>query len=174
MVQNVFEDKIVLAGFLSQKFDEPTVLKIQKAMYLLWAFYAGTYGSIDYEDSGEFSTDAKYPVQLFEPDFEAWQYGPVDNTIYAKIKQNDLPTEFKTGEDLLNQSSLGSASQKKNVEIFLINLIDQINQMDDFTLVNRTHQDTSWQDVYQSGMKHIKMNSDTIKQEYKQNLEQKI
>ena len=29
-----------------ERLDHPTPLKIQKTMYLLWAFYAATYGDI--------------------------------------------------------------------------------------------------------------------------------
>lgn len=174
--QNVFENKTVLAGFLHERFENPTLLKVQKALYLLWAFYAGTYGSIDYtkSDSDELAESSQYPSQLFEPDFEAWQYGPVDNTIYAQMKDNDLPTDIRTSDALMDSSTLESSAQKENVNIFLSNLISQIDNMDDFALVNRTHQDSSWKDTYVSGGTHVKMSADKIKNEYKVKLEKAI
>ena len=54
--------------------------------------------------------------------------------------------------------------------MFLENLISQINDMDDFSLVNRTHQDRSWLDNYKEGKSFIKIPSQQIQDEYKKML----
>lgn len=46
-----FFDKVEdLVSYLEAKLTNPTPLKIQKSLYFLWAFYAATYGSIDYSN----------------------------------------------------------------------------------------------------------------------------
>lgn len=167
-VENVFENKNTIASFLLSFFESPTPLKIQKSMYLLWSFYAGTYGSIDYGDEIFNEDDSlRYPNQLFEPDFEAWRYGPVDYDIYKEMKHGQLSGSNDNIDDLFNKSSLNDDSQKRNIAMFLENLISQINDMDDFSLVNRTHQDHSWLDNYKEGKSFIKIPSQQIQEEYK-------
>ena len=79
-----------LLSYLEAKLDNPTPLKIQKSLYFLWAFYAATYGSIDYSHKSEFSQTDKYPLRLFPASFKAWQYGPVLNKIYTEDKDNSI------------------------------------------------------------------------------------
>lgn len=62
MSENVFDDKFLLVRYLLTVLNVPTPLKIQKAMYLLWAFYAASYGSAS---AGEL--DDEYPSQLSLP-----------------------------------------------------------------------------------------------------------
>ncbi|WP_258088361.1 Panacea domain-containing protein [Weissella fangxianensis] len=165
--KNVFEDKNALASFLLSFYDSPTPLKIQKSIYLLWAFYAGTYGAIDYaEENFNNDNSLRYPTQLFDPAFEAWRYGPVDYDIYTEMKQDKLPESESDLNNLIAQSTLDDASQKRNIYMFLENLISQINDMDDFSLVNRTHQDKSWLDSYKEGKPHINIPSEIIHDEY--------
>jgi len=67
----VFEDVTVLIAHLVHRFDNPTPLKVQKGLYFLWAFYAATYGNIDYsDDKNEFSLQSeRYPKELFQAQF---------------------------------------------------------------------------------------------------------
>lgn len=44
--------------------------------------------------------------------------------------------------------------------------MEQTNQIDDFSLVDRTHQDNVWLDVYKEGENHIPMDNKEIIQEY--------
>lgn len=166
MSKNVFTSKYNLVSYLYSKLDNPTNLKIQKSMYLLWAFYVGTYGSLE-EDADNFNS---YPDYLFEPKFEAWRYGPVDSDIYASIKRGEKfnisgkPEKYleeNTSEDIKNDSQ-----KFNNILSFLNNLINQINKTDDFALVARTHEDSSWSDVYRDNVTHIPINADRIKKEY--------
>lgn len=165
--KNVFEDKDTLVSFLLSFYDSPTPLKIQKSIYLLWAFYAGTYGAIDYdEESFNNDNSLRYPAQLFEPAFEAWRYGPVDYDIYTEMKQGELSKSDSDLGNLVVQSTLEDDSQRRNISMFLENLISQINDLDDFSLVNRTHQDKSWLDSYKEGQSHITIPSNIIHDEY--------
>lgn len=166
-MQNVFDNKYDLVSYLYSKLNNPTNLKVQKAMYLLWGFYAGTYGSLE-EDA---DNTASYPNYLFEPNFEAWRYGPVDSELYGYIKRGEnFGTDGDSPMDFLSEhvSEYIKKDPKKfnNIVSFLKNLVDQIDKTDDFALVARTHEDSSWGSVYREGERHIKMSADDIKKEY--------
>ena len=89
MSQLVFEDKDFLVKFLYTLFETPSRIKIQKTLYLLFAFYGATYGSIESSNSDEDNefSGQEYPKYLFDAQFEAWKYGPVENEIYAREKR---------------------------------------------------------------------------------------
>ncbi|CUW14750.1 type II toxin-antitoxin system antitoxin SocA domain-containing protein [Leuconostoc gasicomitatum] len=166
MSEYVFTNKYDLVSYLYSKLDNPTNLKIQKAMYLLWAFYVGTYGSLE-EDA---DNSDSYPDYLFEAAFEAWRYGPVDSEIYASIKGKKKFNIDSSVDKLLKESVAEDIKNDKqkfnNIVSFLNNLVNQIDKTDDFALVARTHEDSSWADVYREGIIHIKMTATAIKKEY--------
>ena len=58
--------------------------------------------------------------------------------------------------------------RKKNIKAFIENIVSQAKQIDDFSLVERTHQDESWREVYKEGQNHIPMDKDAIIKEYTQ------
>jgi len=155
----VFEDVDVLIAHLVKRFDNPTPLKIQKGLYFLWAFYAATYGNIDYtDDQNEFNLQSeRYPKELFQAQFEAWRYGPVLNQVYAAYKSGD----FKDVKDSYTPKS----ENDKEVLSFIDDLADQINSVNDFGLVERSHQDRAWKIAFKDE-NHSKMNNETIKEDY--------
>ena len=87
MSQLVFEDKDFLVKFLYTLFETPSRIKIQKTLYLLFAFYGATYGSIESSNSDEDNefSGQEYPKYLFDAQFEAWKYGPVESLSNAEI-----------------------------------------------------------------------------------------
>lgn len=173
-MEYAIDNKENLVRYLYNKLDVPTNLRIQKTLYLLWAFYAGTYGSLDKFDNEdeELELNAEdYPKELFKPAFEAWRYGPVDNDIYSEIKSD----EFEKGNDfsidrVLSEKIKETPSVANNISIFLDNLISQFNGIDDWSLVARTHQDKSWSSKYVEGQNHIPMDQVMIREEYFQKL----
>lgn len=153
-----FENAEDLVSYLEYKLDNPTPLKIQKSLYFLWAFYAATYGSIDYSQKSEFTETEKYPKRLFPASFEAWQYGPVLNRIYAEDRDNTI-----------NPSSVKkhcTTKMEKDVWSFIDDMIDQINPINDFGLVARSHQDKAWKDAYHKGQHHCPMKEADIIRDY--------
>ena len=52
------------------------------------------------------------------------------------------------------------------IKSFIENIVSQTKQIDDFSLVDRTHQDKAWQTVYTEGQNHIPMDNNSIIQEY--------
>lgn len=147
-----FSDKKILVNHILSKIEINSSIRVLKVLYLLYAYYGATYGSLKYDDD-EFE---KYPSRLFDADFEAWQYGPVDCEVWSDYKYDKF----------VKKEFLGNTSQEKDVILFINDLITQMNEVNDFGLVERTHQDTSWSNVYRVDEKHIKMDNDKIVEEY--------
>lgn len=159
----VFENVIDLAGYAKNMLENPTPLKIQKTLYFLWAFYSATYGNIKYDsaEKSEFDLqDGAYPHELFKPKFEAWRYGAVINKVYLAYKKHEI--KELSYEDIQKRISLGDL-EKKEILLFINNLIAQINEVDDFGLVQKAIKDSAWRDAY---LADKKMNPEKIKDDY--------
>lgn len=154
-----FNEVEELVSYLESKLDNATPLKIQKSLYFLWAFYAATYGSIDYSQESDFSEIPKYPKRLFPATFEAWKYGPVLNRVYAENKHNSIDPDYKKKP---------KNKMEKDVWVFIDDMISQINPVNDFGLVARSHQDKAWQDAFKKGELHSKMKEEDIIRDYKE------
>lgn len=155
---NFFKDKYKLVSYLMKHLHNPTPLKIQKAMYFLWAFYAATYGNIDYNNASEFSEIDKYPKELFDADFEAWRYGPVLGDVYSKYKNDD--------ECIHQNVEPRHIGMRGDVWSFIDDLVKQIDNVNDFCLVLRSHQDNAWRNAYQERSLHTSMSNEQIKEDY--------
>lgn len=160
----IFNNKSDLVNYLFEKLDEPSPLKIQKTLYFLFAYYGATYGNLSSEETGELDS-INYTKFLFNPAFEAWQYGPVDYEVYTANREGCYQAKPLEMEHL-NQKL--TPAEKRNVVQFTDNIISQTNEVDDFTLVDRTHEDECWSKPFKenSGAPHIKMNPDEIIEEY--------
>lgn len=153
-----FDNTEDLVKYIKSKLSNPTPLKIQKSLYFLWAFYAATYGRIDYSVNSEFQT-TRYPKLLFKGDFEAWKYGPVLSNIYAENKYDDIAaSEHKTPP--------ADTPEAKNVWSFIDDMLDQIDPVNDFGLVARSHEDSAWKKAYKPDQRHCKMDQNEIIKDY--------
>lgn len=167
----VFDDVDKLAGYIENKLANPTPLKVQKSLYFLWAYYSATFGNLssNKEENEEFGLQPPYPSELFKPDFEAWRYGPVINSVYADYKSNNITTlnddELK-GEMNFDNKNEKSEGNKKEIISFINDLLDQVDDVNDFGLVQRSHEDSAWKDAYEEGAEHCKMSSEQIKADY--------
>ena len=160
----VFSDKDFLVNYLYKLLDNPTKIKVQKTLYLLFAFYGATYGRLQSNAEGESDfSEQKYPENLFSAKFEAWQYGPVEVDVYNRDKSFSYSKEKLTNAEIDN---FFSTNERRNVKGFIQNIVAQTNIIDDFSLVDRTHQDDSWLGVYRSGELHIPMDNSSIVSEY--------
>lgn len=153
-----FDDKYQLVSYLRNHLTNATPLKIQKAMYFLWAFYAATYGNVNYNNDSEFNGIERYPEELFEAHFEALQYGPVIYDVYLKYKGDDecIYQEVNPQHDGMNG----------DVWSFINDIISQIDKVYDFGLVLRSCQDSAWREVYRDGSVHTLMDNKKIKEDY--------
>lgn len=160
MTSYVFQNKADLVNHLLAKLEKPSSSKIQKTLYLLFAFYGATYGRLKADPSNELET-VNYPTYLFEPNFEAWCYGPVDPEVQAAMnKQAYEGLELK---DEAFDKAL-EPSEVRNIRLFIDDIIKQTNDTDDFTLIGRVCEDDAWVSVAKSDDKT--MDPQTIISEY--------
>lgn len=172
MREYFFEDIKDLIGHLKSLNPDMGPIRLQKTLYFLFAFYGATYGSIGNENNGnkdELLSEVDsgfYPKQLFADDFEAWQYGPVIRDVYFGNK-ND---EYECLEDKIKEEY--SNNNDKDVILFLDGLVNDMKEMSDFALVDRTHQDKAWKDKFDADDPYAsnKIDKQTLVQEYKEKI----
>jgi uncharacterized phage-associated protein len=157
----VFDNINVLAKFVcDNSIRKMTPLRLQKTLYFLFAFYGATYGLLNNENVEEkhFEGSADYPKHLFKENFEAWQYGPVIREIYKNNKYH---------QDVIESSEIWQPAndQEDSIKELLIQVIHQTDEMGDFTLVERTHEDLEWKRAFDDGQGE--MNKESIIEEYK-------
>lgn len=158
-------DKIELAKYIIKKHEDEKGLpispvKLQKTLYLLYAMWGGQariFNENLAENSLEYSSS--FQEDLFRPSFEAWKFGPVDREVYYKFK-ND---QFGDVKDLSFKTDLESST----LVPFVNDIIKQCFAITDFSLVDITHEDLSWQRVWESKENlRQEMCPDEIKAEY--------
>lgn len=162
MTSYVFQNKADLVNHLLAKLEKPSCIKIQKTLYLLFAYYGATYGQLKVDPSSELET-VNYPTYLFEPYFEAWQYGPVDLDVHRAVYQKayeSLELEDKTFAETLEPSEV------RNVRLFIDDIIRQTNDTDDFTLIGRVCEDDAWATVANSNSNDKIISPQSIVDEY--------
>lgn len=148
----IFNNKDDLVNYLLYKLDLPSQLKIQKTLYLLFAFYGATYGKlINKENNSELDSN-NYTPFLFEPNFQAWKYGPVDYDVYINFKKEKYKG-LKSIENILNEDL--TEVEKRNIITFIKNIINQTDGIDDYTLIDRTREDKVWSDSYNNKEKNM-------------------
>ena len=164
MEEVVFTDKYFLVKLLYRLLEKPSKVKIQKTLYLLFAFYGATYGKLqnDNEDDNDFS-EQNYPENLFSANFEAWKYGPVEIDVY-KYLENVSYLEMDLTDDAID--NFFNTIELKNVKLFIENIVNQVNNIDDFTLIYRVREDSSWSNVYSPDASHLSMDNSSIVNEY--------
>lgn len=158
----IFNNKDNLVNYLLYKLDLPSQLKVQKTLYLLFAFYGATYGKLSNDESNSELGSTNYRPFLFEPNFKAWKYGPVDYDVYINFKKEEKYKELKSIENKLNEDL--TEVEKRNIITFINNIINQTDEIDDYTLMDRTREDKVWSDSYNNKEKN--MNPNLIINEY--------
>lgn len=157
----VFDNILTLAKLVKSKSRrEMTPLRLQKTLYFIFAFYGATLGQLNSENEGDskFEGSSDYPKYLFKENFEAWQYGPVLRSIYQANKYNS---------QCIDEAPDWSPSNEKEESIneLIEQVIKQTDEMGDFTLVERSHEDEEWKEAFGQGQKE--MDKDKIIDEYK-------
>lgn len=166
MCSYFFKDVKSASNYIYKNLSKPTPIKIQKSLYFVWAFYASMLGNLNSEQSEMFEV-TEYPKELFQAEFEAWQYGPVIEEIWIDSKQGSISGKFDCNEDVLVKDE----PIKKEIFAFINDLLHQIDGVNDFGLVNRSHMDKAWNSKYDNKKAHCKMNNEEIKKEYEDYVE---
>lgn len=155
MEKNFFDTLNRAVEYILSRIDNCTPIRLQKTLYFTWAIYGGTYGSMKEDDS---EIGKEYPKNLFPAEFEAWRYGPVINEVYAKYKNDEYTSDGNISEDL--------TAADRDIFNYINSIIDELNEIPDFQLVQRSHMDSAWSDVYKEGESHQKMSNEAIREEY--------
>ena len=132
-----FENIDNLVEHILFQFPKITPVKLQKGLYFLFAFYINTYSVEPQIETIE--TEYTFPKYLFKADFEAWTYGPVIRDVYLKLKNK----EYTPRQHFFNESD-------EEIKLFIDDVIQLIMEKSDFALVDRVHEDLSWQKAYQN------------------------
>ena len=141
-----------------EKFGENiSPIKLQKGLYFLFAFWGGEVQKQKNDLSEDYEIElGKYDAHLFDSEFEAWAYGPVDRKVYVNYKE-------MTEEDK-NQIVCESLDTDKVVNDFVDNLLERIFISNDFGLVDLSHEDDSWKEVFDRNHKKPMCSNDIIKE----------
>lgn len=132
-------------------------IKIQKSLYFLFAFWGGFIqkGLVRNNKVEDKIQKSKY---LFDADFSAWTYGPVDSEVYRLYKNiQQKPVNKEKAEKFIIDND-------PFVIQFIDNYLDRIFMSSDFGLVDLSHRDSSWKLHY--GKDNDSIPSDEIISEY--------
>lgn len=130
----VFNDVNDFVAYLKVKLTAPTPLKLYSSLYLIYSFYLASYGSIDYSKLNEFQLMKHFPKRLFPAKFVGKTYGAISENV-------DLETNAK-------DTFVNNTPEAHNIKLFIDDLISQINEVNDFGLVDRVHKDKAWFNAY--------------------------
>ena len=115
--------------------EEPGILRLNLTLYFLCAAYSAAYNpenKIEY-DLGE------QPRFVADLTFTANKYGPQDYSINDKLRNEYYkPEEYPFTNHEVDQ----------NVKLFIDDILDQLKDVDDFSLLDRAVQDDAWFNAY--------------------------
>lgn len=135
-----FDSVDVLVNYILYKFPTISPLKLQKYLYFLFAFYAGTYPVG--EEIGVKEQTYNFPNYLFKGEFEAWVYGTVIREVYQKNKNGGYQGE---------EYNFGGSPIDKEIKKFIDDIGSMVMKKSDFALVDRNHEDKSWKKAITKG-----------------------
>lgn len=135
-----FDSVDVLVNYILYKFPTISPLKLQKYLYFLFAFYAGTYPVG--EEIGVKEQTYNFPNYLFKGEFEAWVYGTVIREVYQKNKNGGYQGE---------EYNFGGSPIDKEIKKFIDDIGSMVMKRSDFALVDGNHEDKSWKKAITKG-----------------------
>ena len=163
----VFDNVLDLAAYLNEKMVNPTLVKLNKALYFLWGFYAGSFGNLTAAPDKTANDLLSFPAMLFEPQFIKRKSGPVLEQVNETYAKKSLPKmKARALQKQMHLSKLG----KKNVQGFLDNLIKQIKQVDEYSLMLHAKKDPA---VKQAALDQL-IDPSEIKAEYVKQVEKQL
>ena len=112
-------------------------IKLQKALYFTFAYWAGMVGKSKKEKFVE--EQINLSPYLFEDEFQAWTYGPVIPSIYNKYKNGELEKTKEAPKEICTDDIL-----RETIDTILYDTFE----ISDFKLVALSHEDKSWQTNY--------------------------
>lgn len=132
-------------------------LKLQKLLYFVQGFYL-----------------ALLDKPCFDDVIEAWDFGPVVPNVYREFKRfgsNSIPTVklvYDFGGDLPTRSEYVDVITEE-LDLHLINqIVDTLSQYSASALVDMTHAQDPWKNVYNQYDRHIIIDIESIKKYFKE------
>lgn len=147
-------EAIMLAAYIRDKYfkytnnidnREISPIKLQKSLYFLFAYW-GKFIRNNKNNSDSVEVDySSYNEYLFDDKIEAWTYGPVIPSVFLAEK-----CEYLRNVNI--DKYLENDHVKKE---FVDDLLNQLFEISDFSLVDLSHQDECWKNYYiESDVKH--------------------
>lgn len=131
----------------------------------MWGGNAARINQDIEKSEGVIELTEKLPENLFNANFEAWKYGPVDIDVYKKHKENKYKGNILSLTGLIDAPiSIQSPLLK-----FVDSVLKQVFEINDFSLVSITQDDKVWGNAYKN-KEDIKMNNEDIIREYRDKL----
>lgn len=122
--------------------EEPGILRLNFILYFLFATYAAAYNP-KVENPNILDEQPKFITDLV---FTADPYGPYEYTVKEKWKNNNYqPKEYKFLDNQVDQ----------NVKHFIDDILEQLKDVDDFSLVDRALDDDAWFNAYSNNNSKI-------------------
>lgn len=116
-------------------------VRLQKSLYFCFAYWGGFIEKGKLQDANKEEINvSQYDKYLFEAEFQAWVYGPVIPKIYSN---KEIDRSYN--KDMF--------ADKNDIKEFVDDLLNDINEISDFKLVDISHNDEPWK-------KHFHYNSE--------------
>lgn len=144
-------NKYELGRYIENKYKEEfnesiSPLKLQKSLYFLFGYWI-----LQEKVKNEVDNEKEF-IYLFDSNFQAWMYGPVEADVYDYTKRGINSTENDIGIS-------------RSIEFFLNETLEKIFKVSDFGLVNLSHKHLCWKDVYEEGKNNI-ISPESIKEAF--------
>lgn len=129
-----------LAAYIQKKYyqekqKEISPIKLQKSLYFLFAYWGGIVRKSKMYPNAVEEDYSKFSEYLFDEEIEAWVYGPVIPSVYRE----------KNISKYYNESMFDG---KDKVKDFIDDLLKDLFEVGDFTLVDISHSDNSWKNSF--------------------------
>ena len=143
-----FNNPDELVNHILAKLPEPPgFLSLNLKLYFLFSTYAAAYNS---ENNCNLNQQPKFIADLT---FTADKYGPQDYSIKQKWKTDIYqPKEYTFTNDQVDQ----------NIKHFIDDILEQLKDIDDFSLLDRAVQDEAWRNAYTNSESKIMSRKDII------------
>lgn len=104
---------------------------------------------------------AKFGSQLFQDEFEAWQYGPVIPVVWGKLK------EFGSDQIILKDEEFDINKFSEGQRDLLVSVYKTYGQFTAWKLRDMTHEESPWKDVFKPGVPNINISKESIAKYFK-------
>lgn len=160
------EDLVI---FLNERYREDVglsenigILRLYLSIYFLYAYYGSTYGRLPVSIEGVSENNIHYPKYLVDVEFQSGSYGvTVEKARYVlenKVIQNDR--SFNKNNLMVENDGI-----KHDLFLYLTELTKSINDVSEFSLVERIHEDSVWLTAFHNDRDVIN-NEDLIDEYY--------